>query len=78
MPMGKDKAILMNSILGAFVGFTANLVIVPHLASVGSAIVWVISESMVMILAFYNFSKEWRKIKRRFVTSVSAQNRISS
>lgn len=62
MPMGKDKAVLINSILGAVVGIATNLIIVPHLYSVGSAIVWLLSEIMVMCSAIYFFKKEWYKL----------------
>lgn len=62
MPMGKDKAVLINSILGAVVGIVANLIIVPHLVSVGSAIVWLLSEITVMCSAIYFFKKEWGKL----------------
>lgn len=62
MPMGKDNAVLINSILGAVVGIAANLIIVPHLVSVGSAIVWLLSEITVMCSAIYFFRQEWSKI----------------
>ena len=63
MPMGKDKAVLMNSVFGAFVGIVANVVLVPRLESVGSAIVWLISEVTVMSSAAYYFCKAWRGIR---------------
>lgn len=50
-PLGKDKAILMNSIVGAIVGIILNLILVPIYASIGSSIVWFISELMVLISA---------------------------
>lgn len=62
MPMGKDKAVLINSIIGAFVGLSANLLFVPRLGSVGSAVVWLVSEVTVMLLAMYFFKKEWSKL----------------
>lgn len=62
MPMGKDKAVLINSIFGAIVGLVANVILVPHLAAVGSAIVWTISELVVMLSALFFFLREWRKI----------------
>lgn len=64
MPMGKDKAVLINSILGAVVGLFANIIVVPHLMSVGSAIVWLISEITVMFTAMFFFKREWTKIER--------------
>lgn len=65
MPMGKDKAILINSILGALVGILANVVLVPYLASIGSAIVWLLSEFIVMCSALYFVRKEWRILGQR-------------
>lgn len=62
MPMGKDKAVLINSVFGAIVGLVANVILVPHLAAVGSAIVWTISELVVMLSALFFFLREWRKI----------------
>lgn len=50
-PLGEDKIILRNSIIGAFVGLSLNFVIVPTFNSVGSAIVWAISELAVLISA---------------------------
>ena len=63
MPTGKEKGILITSIFGAAVGVLANVIIVPHLASVGSAIVWLISEIVVMLSASYFFNKEWKRVK---------------
>lgn len=62
IPMGKDKAVLINSIIGASVGIIANIILVPYLECVGSAIVWLISEIIVMFSAIYFFSKEWKNI----------------
>ena len=62
MPMGKDKAVLINSIIGAIIGIAANLILVPYLASIGSAIVWLLSEIAVMLSAFYFFKREWNLI----------------
>lgn len=48
MPLKKDKAILINSMLGAFVGLLMNILLVPGLKSVGSAIVWIMAEITVL------------------------------
>lgn len=63
IPMGRDKAVLTNSIMGAIVGILANIFIVPHLESVGSAIAWLAAEVAVMLSAIYFFNKEWNKLK---------------
>lgn len=51
MPLGADKDILKNSFFGALVGISLNFVLVPFFSSVGSALVWVVSETVVMILS---------------------------
>lgn len=53
IPMKNDKAILINSLFGAFIGLALNILLVPHLKSVGSSIVWGISEIAVLISAIY-------------------------
>lgn len=57
MPMKKDKAVLINSILGATVGFTLNILLVSTLESIGSAIVWLASEVTVLISAQHFVTK---------------------
>ena len=52
-----DKAVLINSTLGAVVAIITNIIIVPRLQSVGSAIVWLVCELVVMFSAQYFSSK---------------------
>ncbi len=52
-PLKKDKAIFCNSVIGACVGVALNIVLVPQLSSIGSSIVWLISEVIVLISAQY-------------------------
>lgn len=52
-PMKMDAAILKNSIIGASVALLTNIILVPLLGSIGTAIVWVISEIAVMFSAQY-------------------------
>lgn len=47
MPMKKDKVLLVASIVGASISLLINLLIVPHLAGIGSAIVLLSSEIVV-------------------------------
>ena len=56
-PMGKDKAVLINSIVGSICGLVLNFAIVPQLGCTGSAIVWIGSEVAVFSSAFYFVSK---------------------
>lgn len=50
-PLKKDKAILFNSILGAVIGISLNIWIVPSYGAVGAAIAWLLSEIVVTTLA---------------------------
>lgn len=47
MPMKKDKVLLVASIIGAVVSLLINLLVVPYIESVGSAVVLLCSEAMV-------------------------------
>ena len=57
MPLKKDNSILVNSIVGAAVSVVCNLAIVPFLKSSGSAIVWLISELSVLLIAQFLMKK---------------------
>lgn len=57
MPLKKDKAILHNSIYGASVAIILNILLVPKFASVGSSIVWLVSELVVLCSGQYYASK---------------------
>ncbi len=56
-PLKKDKAILTNSVLGATVGLTMNLLLVGRLGSMGSAMVWGLAEVTVLCSGQYFVSK---------------------
>lgn len=62
MPLRKDKAVLINSIIGALFGVILDILLVGKLKSVGSAIVWLTSETAVLISAQY-FVTMYVKIK---------------
>ena len=47
MPMKKDKVLLVASIIGAVVSLLINLLVVPYIESVGSAVVLLCSEAVV-------------------------------
>lgn len=61
MPLRKDKAIFINSICGAGIGIILNILLVPSLNSIGSSIVWTISELTVLICGQY-FVYKYTKI----------------
>lgn len=60
MPARADKQVFINSILGASCSILLNLLIVSNLQSIGSSIVWFISESVVMLAALYFVKKRYR------------------
>lgn len=59
MPLKGDKIILRNSILGALIGISMNVLLVKELQSIGSACVWVISELTILISAQWFLSKKY-------------------
>lgn len=73
MPLRKDNVILFNSILGASCGIILNLLLVRHWGATGSAMVWIISELVVTLSAFYYVHKyidyifPWRKLSKDII-----------
>ena len=57
MPLNKDKAIFINSLIGSIVGVCLAIVLVKNFHSVGSSIVWVCSELSILISASYFVKK---------------------
>ena len=53
MPRKMDRRIFMNSVCGAVVGLTLNLLLVRSLKAEGSAIVWLCSEAAVFLSAAF-------------------------
>lgn len=51
MPLKKDRVIMRNSIIAALLSVVLNVALVHSLQSVGSAIVWVVCETTVLILS---------------------------
>lgn len=56
-PLKKDKAILINSSLGGAAGILMNFLLVAHLQSIGSAIVWIVAEIIVLCSSQYFVTK---------------------
>ena len=50
MPLGKDKLLLRNSLIGAIAGVVLNVALVPVFHAVGSSLVWIITECVILIL----------------------------
>ena len=63
MPKKYDREVLLNSVIGAIVGISLNILLVRRLQSVGSSIVWLSSELVVLAGAVWVVS---RKAKIRF------------
>lgn len=49
MPMGKERVIFRNTILGAVTGVALNILLVPHMGAEGSAIVWAAAELVIFV-----------------------------
>jgi len=57
MAMKQDKKLLINSCIGAACGLILNILFVSRLGAVGSSLVWLISEIIIMLGAQYWVSK---------------------
>lgn len=74
-PLKRDRAILINSVLGAAVGLSMNLLLVDRMGSTGSAIVWFLAEVTVLcsgqhfVSKYVGFKFPYRKL---FVNSLYA------
>lgn len=58
MPLKKDKIIFRNSVAGAIVGLCLNFMLVGKYGAIGSAIVWISCEIVVLILSQMAVRKE--------------------
>ena len=70
MPLKDDSDIFRNSFFGAIVGIVLNLILVNKLGAVGSAIVWLVSEILILILSQLSINKilgtkfPWKQIAK--------------
>lgn len=53
MPLGNDRVILANSVIGALVGVIGNLLLAGPYGAAGSAVVWLVAELMVLVCSQY-------------------------
>jgi len=57
LPLDKNKSVLTNAIIGAFVGVILSFIIVGKLKSIGSTLVWTASELCVLFSASFFIRK---------------------
>ena len=75
-PLKMDKAILINSIIGASMGIILNIVLVPTYKSVGSSIVWLSCEICVLVSAQFFINKAllasfpWKHMLRNITQNI--------
>lgn len=76
MPLKQDKIIMRNAFCGALLGIFLNLILVPHLFSIGSAITWFCSECAILILSQqilfskFNFKFSWSLLGRILINNI--------
>lgn len=76
MPLNDDKIICLNSLLAAVSGLILNFVLVPHLKSIGSALVLLLSEVAIFISSYYFVIKRlgnimpWKNILRNIMSII--------
>ena len=58
MPMHKDKIVFTASVVGALIGVSMNLILVHKFGAIGTAIVILISETMVTVYYIFCVTKE--------------------
>ncbi|MDE5644057.1 MAG: oligosaccharide flippase family protein [Muribaculaceae bacterium] len=56
-PLGRDRAVNRNSLVAAAAGVALNALLVPRFGAVGSAVVWVTCETIVMLLSVLSVRK---------------------
>lgn len=56
-PLGRDRAVNRNSLVAAAAGVVLNALLVPRFGAVGSAVVWVTCETIVMLLSVLSVRK---------------------
>lgn len=67
-PLRKDSIVMRNAILGAIIGISLNILLVPQFEAVGSSIVWLVSEVSIIIFAQHYVTKftgiifPWKRI----------------
>ncbi len=76
MPLKGDKDIFRNSFFGAIVGVVLNIILVKKLGSAGSAIVWLVSEILILILSQLSINKilgtkfPWKPIAKNSIIGI--------
>lgn len=57
MPLKQDKVIMRNSMIAGIASIALNIILVPHLAAVGSAVIWVTCEIIIMVFSIVALTK---------------------
>ena len=60
MPLKEDKVILKNSFMGALLGISLNVLLVPRWQGVGSSVCWLLSETLILVLSQKFMLKEFK------------------
>lgn len=56
-PLGRDREVNRNSLVAAVGGVMLNAVLVPRLGAAGSAVVWVVCETVLAVLSYFSVRK---------------------
>lgn len=57
-PLKCDRVILLNSFIGSILAIILNIILVPKLQAIGTAIVWILCEFVVLFLAQFSVNKQ--------------------
>ncbi len=68
VPMGRERLILLSTMIGAITNFTCNMLLIPRYAENGAAVATVLAEGAVTAVCFKNIGKFYdrKKIFRHY------------
>ena len=78
MAMKQDKKLLLNTFIGACAGLLLNILLVSRMGAVGSSLVWLISELVIMygaqfwVVRIAGFTMPWRLFIKYIATYLPA------
>ncbi len=62
LAMHQDTTVLYNSFIGALVAIVLNVLVTSQLGASGSAIVWLVAESVILILSAWSVFKKYKYV----------------
>ena len=64
-PLREDKTIVKCGLCGSLTWLLLTFILIPRFQCVGAAIVWIASETMVLVLAARKVNKKLKEVNKR-------------